>query len=126
MERNMKTATPFDISEYLDSEDKISAYLTAILEDNDMDLFIQAIGHVAKARGMTKIANETGLGRESLYKSFAGNAQPKFDTVVKVLNAMNISMQFVSSLDVDSKMAQKPHRGAIRNARATKGRKSLA
>lgn len=94
----MKTATPFDISEYLDTEEKISAYLTAILEDNDMDLLIQAIGHVAKARGMTNIAKETGLGRESLYKSFAGTSQPKFDTVVKVLNAMNISVHFVSSL----------------------------
>ena len=92
----MKKATPLDISELLDSEEKISAYLSAIMEDNDMGLLLQAIGHVAKARGMSKIAQETGLGRESLYKTFAENAQPKFDTVMRVLNAMNISIQFTS------------------------------
>jgi len=92
----MKKATPLDISEFLDSEEKISAYLSAIMEDNDLGLLLQAIGHVAKARGMSKIAQETGLGRESLYKTFAENAQPKFDTVMRVLNAMNISIQFTS------------------------------
>ena len=85
--------TNFDVSEYLDSEEMIAAYLSSIIEDNDWDLLIQAIGHVAKARGMTKIAEDTGLGRESLYKSFSQNAQPRFETVMKVLSAMHIKIQ---------------------------------
>jgi probable addiction module antidote protein len=85
--------TDFDISEYLDSEEMIAAYLSSIIEDNDWDLLIQAIGHVAKARGMSKIAEESGLGRESLYKSFSQNSQPRFETVMKVLSAMHIKIQ---------------------------------
>jgi probable addiction module antidote protein len=92
----MKTPTPFDVSEYLDSDEKISAYLSAVLEDNDVGLLIQAIGHVAKAKGMAVIAKESGLGRESLYKSFCENAQPRFDTVIRVLHAMNIDLKFES------------------------------
>jgi probable addiction module antidote protein len=87
-----KQATTFDISEYLDSEEMIAAYLSSVIEDNDWDLLVQAIGHVAKARGMSKIAHDSGLGRESLYKSFSANAQPRFETVMKVLGAMHIKI----------------------------------
>lgn len=90
-----KQATPFDVSEYLDSEEMIAAYLTSIIEDNDWDLLIQAIGHVAKARGMSKIAEESGLGRESLYKSFSQNSRPRFETVMKVLSAMNVKINIL-------------------------------
>jgi probable addiction module antidote protein len=109
----MKTAAPLDISELLDTEAKISAYLSAIIEDNDYGLLLQAIGHIAKARGISKIAETTGLGRESLYKSFAENAQPKFDTVVRVLNAMNISIQFTSR-ETDAVVVKKPRRALSR------------
>jgi len=101
----MKAPTPFDVSEYLDSDEKISAYLSAVLEDNDIGLLIQAIGHVAKAKGMAVIAKESGLGRESLYKSFCENAQPRFDTVIRVLHAMNIDLRFESKT-----IASKPTR----------------
>jgi probable addiction module antidote protein len=87
-----KQATTFDISEYLDSEEMIAAYLSSVIEDNDWDLLVQAIGHVAKARGMSKIAQDSGLGRESLYKSFSANSQPRFETVMKVLGAMHIKI----------------------------------
>jgi probable addiction module antidote protein len=90
----MKEATPFDISEYLDSDEKIAAYLSSVMEDNDTALLIAAIGHVARAKGMAQIAKESGLGRESLYKSFAENSQPKFDTVMRVLRALGISLNF--------------------------------
>ena len=109
----MKTLTPFDVSEYLDSDEKISAYLSAVLEDNDIGLLIQAIGHVAKAKGMAVIAKESGLGRESLYKSFCENAQPRFDTVIRVLHAMNIDFKFESKT-----IASKPSR--ISKPRVTK------
>lgn len=93
-----KQATTFDISEYLDSEEMIAAYLSSVIEDNDWDLLVQAIGHVAKARGMSKIAQDSGLGRESLYKSFSANSQPRFETVMKVLGAMHIKINLTPEL----------------------------
>jgi len=96
MGHDMKKQTkPFDVSEYLDSEEMIATYLTSIIEENDWDLLIQAIGHVAKARGMSKIAEESGLGRESLYKSFSQNSRPRFETVMKVLSAMNVRINIL-------------------------------
>lgn len=89
----MKTAAPLDISELLNSEEKISAYLSAVIEDNDLELLIQAIGYVAKAYGISQISKDTGLGRESLYKTFSAKTYPRFDTVIRVLNAMNLSFQ---------------------------------
>ena len=89
----MTEITNFDVSEYLDTDEKIADYLTSIIEDNDWDLLLRAIGHIAKAKGMTQIAKTTGLGRESLYKAFNSTTQPKFDTVMRVLAALNISLQ---------------------------------
>lgn len=78
----------FDIADYLDSNEIIAEYLNTILEDgNDSDLII-AIGHIAKSIGMTKIAQETGLSRPSLYKALAVGSKPKFDTIMKVLKAI--------------------------------------
>jgi len=82
----------FDITEYLDSQEAIAEYLSQVLEDGDTDEFIRAIGYIAKAKGMTLIAKETGLGRESLYKAFRPNAKPRFDTVIKVINAFSIQL----------------------------------
>ena len=92
----MTEFTNFDVSEYLDTDEKIADYLTSIIEDNDWDLLLRAIGQIAKAKGMTQIAKSTGLGRESLYKAFNSTTQPKFDTVVRVLNALNISLELKS------------------------------
>lgn len=72
----MIKVTDFDVSEYLDNEELIAEYLSAALEDKNSDVFIAAIGHVAKARGMSEIAKKSGLGRESLYKAFAPGAKP--------------------------------------------------
>jgi len=85
--------TPFDPAEYLDSEAMISAYLTQVLADGDADELLAAIGHVARARGMTKIAQDAGLGRESLYKAFSQGAKPRFETVLKVLRALGVRLQ---------------------------------
>ena len=94
----MKT-TLFDISEILDNEEMIAEYLSAVIEENDTGLLLKAIGHIAKARGMSKIANDSGLGRESLYKALDENAQPRFETVMKVLTAMKVKMVFSPVLD---------------------------
>lgn len=82
--------TEFNVSEYLDDNEVISEYLNQIIEDGDMNELIVAIGDIAKAKGMTQIAKDTGLGRESLYKSFHDGAKPRFDTVMKVLNSLDI------------------------------------
>ena len=90
----------FDITEYLDSEEAIAEYLSQVLEDGDNDEFIQAIGHIAKAKGMAQIAKDTGLGRESLYKAFRPNAKPRFDTVIKVMNAFKLQLSARPRLSV--------------------------
>ena len=89
MKNDLKT---FDITEYLDSDEAIAEYLSQVLEDGDTDEFIRAIGHIAKAKGMAQIAKDTGLGRESLYKAFRPNAKPRFDTVMKVINAFELQL----------------------------------
>jgi probable addiction module antidote protein len=91
---------PFDITEYLDSDEAIAEYLTQVLEDGDNEEFIRAIGYVAKARGMAQIAKDTGLGRESLYKAFRPNAKPRFETVMKVMNALKLQFNTAPKLQV--------------------------
>jgi probable addiction module antidote protein len=85
-----------DISEYLDSEKVIAEFLTAALEDPNPEAFVSAIGHVAKARGMTSVAEKTGLGRESLYKAFAPGAKPRYETVIKILQSLGVKLQVVA------------------------------
>ena len=93
----MKTKVArFDVAEYLDNEEMIAAYLSEVIEKEDNDLLLSAIGDIAKARGMKAIAEESGLGRESLYKAFSPGAQPRFATVLKVLKALGVSLDFKS------------------------------
>ena len=87
------TTTTFDIAEYLDNKEVIAEYLSQVLADGDTDEFLQAIGHIAKARGMSQIAKDTGLGRESLYKSFRDGASPKFETVMKVMQSLGVQLR---------------------------------
>jgi|WetSurMetagenome_2_1015567.scaffolds.fasta_scaffold58150_1 probable addiction module antidote protein len=86
--------TNFDVSEYLNDEESIAAYLSAIVEENDLKLLLAAIGDIAKARGMAKIASDSGLGRESLYKAFNPDAKPRFDTIIRVLNSLGLKIGF--------------------------------
>ena len=85
--------TKFDAADYLDSEEAIAAYLSAIMEENDPDLLIAALGDIARARGMSKLAESAGLNRESLYRALRPGAKPRFDTVFRIMQAMNIKMQ---------------------------------
>ncbi len=78
----------FDIADYLDSNEMIAEYLNSVLEEGDNSNIITAIGHIAKAIGMTKIAKETGLSRPSLYKALSDGAKPQFETIMKVLKAI--------------------------------------
>jgi len=87
-----KKTKKFDVSDYLNDEETIAAYLTSIMEENDQDLLLGAIGDVAKARGMKQIAQKAGLGRESLYKALSPGAKPRFETIIGVLRALDINL----------------------------------
>lgn len=91
-----ETLTEFDLADVLDSEEAISEYLSQVLADGDNDELLRAIGYIAKARGMAQLARDSGLGRESLYKALRVGAHPQFDTVLKVLKALNIDLKAVS------------------------------
>ena len=78
----------FDIADYLDSKEMIAEYLNAVLEEGNDTEIVTAIGHIAKAIGMSKIAAETGMRRPSLYKALSEGAKPQFSTIMKVLKAV--------------------------------------
>lgn len=84
----MVKKTKFDIAEYLEDDAMIAEYLNTVLEEGDAEDIKTALGHVAKAQGMSKIAEETGLSRPSLYKALAQGSKPQFDTILKVLRAV--------------------------------------
>lgn len=83
----------FDIADYLDNKEMIAQYLNTVLEEGDNADIINAIGHIAKAIGMTKIAEETGMSRPSLYKALSEGAKPQFATIMKVLKAIGGQIQ---------------------------------
>jgi len=85
--------TKFDIADYLDSKEMIAEYLNAVLEEGNDAQIIVAIGNVAKAIGITKIAEETGLSRPSLYKALSEGAKPRFETIMKILKAIGGQIQ---------------------------------
>ena len=82
----------FDVVEYLDSEEMMAEYLTAAMETENPDIFLNALANVAKARGMAQLAKDTGLGRESLYKTLAPGAKPRFDTIMKIAKALGVPL----------------------------------
>ena len=88
----MVNVLEFDASAFLDDEVLIAEYLAAALEEDDPAIFLAAVGHVAKARGMTEIAKASGLGRESLYKALAPGAKPRYETVQKVLHSLGVKI----------------------------------
>ena len=86
---------PFDAADYLDDNETIAAYLSAALTDPDPDVFLVAVKDVARARGMSQLAKDTQLGRESLYKALSAGAKPRYDTMIKVINALGLQLQVV-------------------------------
>ena len=88
-----KTNTrPWDAARYLETDEDIAAYLDAALEEDDPALLAAALGDVARAKGMTEIARETGLGRESLYKALSPEGNPEFGTVQKVVRSLGLKL----------------------------------
>jgi probable addiction module antidote protein len=86
-----RTST-WDAAEHLETEEDITAYLEAALEENDPSLIAAVLGDIARAKGMSQIAMQTGLGRESLYKALSPEGNPEFATVLKVVNALGLQL----------------------------------
>ena len=93
-----KTQTrPWDPAEHLETEEDMAAYLNVALEDGDLSLIMAALGDIARARKMTRVAQESGLGRESLYKSLSPNGNPEFGTVLKVVNSLGLRLHVTAA-----------------------------
>lgn len=86
--------TPYDVSEYLRTPEEMALYLDACIAESDGDpaFIAKAIGDIARAKGMSELARETGMGRESLYKALSGDRNPEFGTVLKVLKALGLEL----------------------------------
>ena len=84
----------WDSAEHLKSDEDIALYLEACLEEagDDAAFVAKALGTIARAKGMTQLAKETGLGRESLYKALSGEGNPSFSTILKVISALGIRL----------------------------------
>ena len=87
---------PWDAAEHLTTDEDMAAYLEAALEDGDPALIAAALGDIARAKGMSQIARETGLGRESLYKALSPDGNPEFSTVLKVVRALGLRLRAVA------------------------------
>ncbi len=83
----------FDMAEHLRSEEEIQLYLNEVLKEDDVDLILSALGDIAKARNMSQLAREVGVSREGLYKALSGNGNPTFSTVLKVMKALNLTLE---------------------------------
>lgn len=89
------TISKWDVVDYLKTEKDIAGYLEAALEEGDYEYFLIALGDVARARSINKIAKEIGVGRESLYKSLSGARRPNVETVFKAIDALGLEIRFV-------------------------------
>jgi probable addiction module antidote protein len=91
----METKTaPYDVAEFLESPEEMAAYLEACIQESDGDaaFIAKALGDIARAKGMSQIAREAGLSRESLYKALSGDRSPSFDTILKIISALGLQL----------------------------------
>ena len=91
--------TKYDVAEHLRTPEEMAAYLEACLEESQGDgaFVAKALGDIARAKGMTQIARDTGLSRESLYKALSGERMPSFDTILKVVQALGLELHAAAS-----------------------------
>lgn len=89
------TTTKYDVAEYLRTPEEMAAYLEACLEEADGAgaFVVKALGNIARAKGMSQVARDAGLSRESLYKALSGDRSPGFDTILKVIDALGLKLR---------------------------------
>jgi len=86
---------PFDPAAYLDSDEALAAYVNEALETNDPAFIADALGIVARARGMSQIARDTGLSRESLYRTLSPDGNPELSTLLRIVRALGLRLSAV-------------------------------
>ncbi|ECJ2932026.1 putative addiction module antidote protein [Salmonella enterica subsp. enterica] len=84
----------FDVADYLEDEDDIIAYLNAVIAEGDNKQLFIALGHIARARNISRISKETGISREGIYKALSGDGNPSFNTLSKITKAMGLDLHF--------------------------------
>jgi probable addiction module antidote protein len=89
--------TKWNVIDHLKTDEEITAYLEAVLEDGDPSLIAAALGDIARAKGMTKVARKAGLGRESLYKALSSEGNPEFATVLKVIRSLGLRLHVAAA-----------------------------
>ncbi len=82
----------YDAARYLNTEEEINEYLSACLEEFCLDSFLQALRNIARARGMSQLAKDTGLSRSGLYKTLSPDNKPQFETILKITNALGVPL----------------------------------
>ena len=102
MTKERNKVTEWNILDYLKTEEDIANYLESALEEENFEYFLIALGNVAKARSINKIAKEIGVGRESLYKSFSGTRRPSVETVFKAIDALGLKVTFAPKVSNDN------------------------
>ena len=107
--------TKYDVSEHLRTPEEMAAYLEACIEEanGDAAFIAKALGDIARAKGMSQVARDAGLSRESLYKALSGERSPGFDTVLKVVGALGLGLR----ADVAHLSDSKTQRGGAANRR---------
>ena len=88
----MKKAMTYDAVEFLETEEDMAAYLNAALDEGDPSLLAAALGDIARAKGMTQLAKDTGITRDGLYKALSPSGNPSFSTVQKVIKAFGLKL----------------------------------
>ena len=109
-----KTATTrYDVAEHLRTPEEMAAYLEACIEEaqGDAAFIAKALGDIARAKGMTQVARDAGLSRESLYKALSGERTPGFDTILKVIAALGLKLH-AEAIDTRSNESLQPARSA--------------
>lgn len=100
--------TRYDVAEHLRTQEEMAAYLEACIDEADGDaaFIAKALGDIARAQGMSLVARKAGLSRESLYKALSGERIPNFDTILKVIKALGLSLHAKTSLAHQNQLAQ--------------------
>ena len=100
----MTVTSPYDVAEHLRTPEEMAAYLEASMEEADGDaaFIAKALGDIARAKGMSQVARDAGLSRESLYKALSGDRNPSLDTVLKVVGALGLKLRAEAVLDSDA------------------------
>ena len=119
------TYAPFDAADYLDNDEVIAEYLTAAAEDPNPEVFLLALGNVARAKGIAKVAKGAGLGRESLYKALSAGAHPRYQTVSAILRALGVKLAMVMEPRRPARQKSTQPRAILRSSkeRATAARR---